>query len=173
MGVMQGAPPRNNQPIETMMMTTELASQKRGWIANPWRCGVGSVRLRRFKGWQDGDGEQRVWVSFYAAPELCVEVRVDAQLPLELADGERGSDKRCFRTLLPELWQRWPEAWWGKTHGYAPPVPAFRRRELLVEAAAEDDEDEAAALWRVIERDGCTWMPARGGVAAVPRNNQQ
>ncbi len=132
-----------------------------GWIKNPWRCGVGSVRLRRFTDWKDGDGLKRVWVSFYAAPELCVEVYVDSALPLELPEVERYTEKRCFQTVLDELWQRWKEAWWSAVHPYEPPVPEYRRRELMAEAVMEVDDEPGDALWRVIERDGCTWMLAQ------------
>lgn len=118
------------------------------------------MRLRPFLDYTHGDAKKAVWVSFYAAPELCIEVYVDSTLPLELPDHGRCSEKPCFRAELDAFWQRWKEAWWTPKHGYEPPVPPHRRRELMVEAP-EGYEEEADALWAVIERGGCAWMPAQ------------
>lgn len=145
-----------------MSATKPVMTKRRqgGWIKNPWRCGVGSVRLRPFMDYTQGDARKSVWVSFYAAPELCIEVYVDSTLPLDLPDDERCSEKLCFRFVLDAFWQAWKEAWWTTKHGYEPPVTAYRRRELMAEVSEGYDET-ADALWAVIERAGCTWMPAQ------------
>jgi hypothetical protein len=151
-------------------MKTKSKPKKRtgGWIEYPWASAVKGqrVRLRRFRDVKDGDGKQRVWCSFYAAPELVIEVRVDSKLPLEMMrDADANFPARTFRDALEEIfWFGWQEAFWGSRHGYEPPVPKCRRAELMEEIAPVrdvNDHDDAAALWRVIERDGCCWMAAK------------
>lgn len=135
----------NDQPLETAESVLAHAGVK---IPSPWRGNhehVTPVTLNR----TFGDGRQRVILSFYAAPELCVIVPFDSKLPLDLSLFDRCQESptvRSFRDIVDAVYDALQEQF------NEPPVTPYREGALR-----EELEDDEHSLWDVILRDGATW----------------
>ena len=125
-----------------------------------------------------GNGKERVFLSFYDAPEIVIAVDIDTALPLDLDTDERckeraeGAPMRSFRDLLDGIYDHIEH-----DSDFHIPVPRPRIKELKQEWSGEEDDpfqdedyDENEVAWRLIIDGGGTWCYAAKPPRQTTRN---